>query len=45
MVAQSGAHSTDLMHPESADALCSKCVDAAERWAPVADELWEKSRK
>ena len=40
MVDASGAHSTDLMHPESADALCGKCVDTAERWAPVADELW-----
>ena len=29
MVDASGAHSTDLMHPESADALCGKCVDTA----------------
>lgn len=40
MVEKSGAHSTDLMHPESADALCGKCVNTAQRWAPVADELW-----
>lgn len=43
MVRQSGAHSTDLQSPESADHLCAKCDAYAKEWAPVADELWEKS--
>ncbi len=41
MVARSGAHSTDLEHPEDAERLCGKCAAAAERWAPAADRLWE----
>ena len=41
MVAASGAHSTDLACPEQACDYCNRCVPAAERWATVADELWE----
>ena len=41
LVEESGAHSTDLMAPESARDYCSKCVAAAEEWAPVAEEIWE----
>ena len=44
MVAKSGARSTDLQSPESADHLCAKCDRYAERWAPVAEELWRKSQ-
>ncbi len=40
MVAKSGAHSTDLLSPESADHLCAKCDCYAQSWTPVADELW-----
>ncbi len=40
MVEESGAHSTDLEHPESAKALSDKCVETAMKWAPVADALW-----
>ena len=40
-VEESGAHSTDLMAPESARDYCSKCVMAAVEWAPVAEEIWE----
>ncbi len=43
MVEQSGAHSTDLMKPETAKEYSDKCVPAAERWAPVADRLWKES--
>ncbi len=43
MVKKSGAHSTDLTHPEEADALCAKCVEAAKSWAPVAKEIWDHS--
>ena len=41
LVEESGAHSTDLMAPESARDYCSKCVAAAEEWAPVAEAIWE----
>lgn len=40
MVAQSGAHSTDLVAQESAEELCAKTKPAAEAWAPVAERLW-----
>lgn len=40
MVEKSGAHSTDLQSPESADHLCTKCDKYAACWKPVADELW-----
>lgn len=39
-VERSGARSTDLQSPEDVRALAGKCRDAAETWAPVADELW-----
>lgn len=41
MVQHSGAHSTDLQHPEEVEALSEKCIEAAEKWKPVADELWQ----
>jgi MoaA/NifB/PqqE/SkfB family radical SAM enzyme len=41
LVAESGAHSTDLACPERACDYCNRCVATAERWAPVADEMWE----
>ena len=40
MVRQSGAKSTDLESPESAEHLCGKCRTYADTWAPVADQLW-----
>ena len=43
MVANAGAHSTDLQSPESAEHLCAKCDRYAENWAPVAEELWKES--
>ncbi len=43
MVNESGAESTDLIHPESVEDLSQKCVTAAENWAPVAEELWNAS--
>lgn len=45
MVEISGAKSTDLQNPEDVHDLSAKCKDAAERWAPVADELWRCSHK
>ncbi len=40
MVEATGAHSTNLEAPETATGLCDKCAPVAERWRPVADELW-----
>lgn len=40
MVHTSGAHSTDMAAAEDVDQLCAKCKEAAERWQPVADEIW-----
>ena len=41
MVAESGAHSTDLVEQETPEQLREKTVEAAEAWAPIADRLWE----
>ena len=43
MVEESGAHSTDLQNPEDVEELTEKCIPAADRWQPVADELWRCS--
>lgn len=40
MVARSGAKSTDLVHEESAEELCSKTEQFSREWAPVAKRLW-----
>ena len=40
MVADSGAHSTDLEAPESAEHLCAKCKEYAAHWKPQAEKLW-----
>jgi MoaA/NifB/PqqE/SkfB family radical SAM enzyme len=40
MVAASGAVSTDLQAPESAEALCKKTAPYAASWAPYADRIW-----
>ncbi len=40
MVEKTGAHSTDLQSPESADHLCSKCDSYAACWQQKAEELW-----
>lgn len=44
MVEKSGAHSTDLQSPETAEHLCAKCDQYAKNWKPVADELWKENR-
>ena len=41
MVRETGAVSTDLMQPESAEELCGKCVKYAEDWVPSADSRWD----
>ena len=45
MVEKTGAKSTDLQSPESADHLCSKCDSYASCWKPKADELWEERKE
>lgn len=42
IVKESDAKSTDLVAPEKVRNYCAKCAPAAEKWAPVADELWKK---
>ena len=44
MVAQSGAHSTDLESPESAEHLCEKCKAYAACWKPEAEKLWAEEK-
>lgn len=45
IVKKSGAKSTDLISPESADELCSKCDEYAKLWAPKAKEIWEEQER
>jgi MoaA/NifB/PqqE/SkfB family radical SAM enzyme len=45
MVNKSGAHSTDILAPETAKDYSDKCVDKATKWAPVAADLWHESGK
>ena len=40
MVEESGAKSTDLTSPESAEHLCSKCDNYAAVWETKANEIW-----
>ena len=42
IVKGTSSSSTDLASPEDVEELSEKCVDKAEMWAPVADEIWEK---
>lgn len=43
MVADSGAHSTDMQSPETADHLCAKCDHYAAAWKPVAEKMWAET--
>ena len=44
MVAKTGAKSTDLQSPESAEHLYEKCKPYAEHWTPMAEQLWSQSQ-
>ena len=44
MVAATGAKSTDMQSPETAEHLCAKCDHYAEHWAPYADKLWRERK-
>ena len=41
MVKKAGAKCTNLESHEDADSLCAKCDTTADRWAPVAEKLWD----
>ena len=43
IVEKSQAKSTDCQNLESAKEFSDKCVETAEKWAPVADRLWAES--
>ena len=45
MVEKTGAHSTDLQSPESAEHLCEKCSAYAKNWTATADRLWAASKQ
>jgi MoaA/NifB/PqqE/SkfB family radical SAM enzyme len=45
MVKKTGAKSTDLQAPESAECLCGKCRDYADAWAPEAQRIWNGESK
>lgn len=45
IIEKTGAKSTNLNCPESADTLCSKCDDYAKAWAPKAKEIWEEQER
>lgn len=40
LIKESGAKSTDLQSPETAEHLCDKCRPYAEKWKTCAEELW-----
>lgn len=44
LVKESGAHSTDMVSPESAESLCDKTKEYAREWAPRAQQLWQAEK-
>ena len=42
---RSGARSTDLEAPESAEHLCEKCKAYAACWQPTAEQLWDEEHR
>lgn len=45
LVHESGAHSTDLVSPESVEHLTNKCYHYAKDWGTVAEEIWKNTKK
>ena len=45
MVKETGAKSTDVQSPESAEHLCAKCEEYAKNWTPCAEKLWAETEK
>ena len=44
IIEKTGAKSTDMQSPETAEHLCAKCDSYAACWSPKAEELWEKRK-
>ena len=44
LVKETGAKSTDLQSPESAEHLCNKCKEYAQKWKPCAEKLWAEEQ-
>lgn len=44
IVRETGAKSTDLQSPETAEYLCTKCEEYARNWKPCADKLWSETK-
>ncbi|MFR5875352.1 MAG: radical SAM protein [Eubacterium sp.] len=45
IVKKTGAKSTNLNRPESAEELCSRCDEYAAAWAPTAKRIWEEKER
>lgn len=45
IIEKTGAKSTNLTTPESAETLCSKCDKYAMEWAPAAKRIWEEKER
>lgn len=45
VVEKAGARSTDYQNMESAKEFSDKCVETAEKWAPVAERLWKETQE
>lgn len=45
IIEKTGAKSTNLTAPESAETLCSKCDEYAALWAPTAKRIWEEKER
>lgn len=45
IVKKTGAKSTNLTCPESAEELCSRCDEYAAAWAPSAKRIWEEKER
>ena len=44
IIEKTGAKSTDMQSPETAEHLCSKCDAYAACWKPKAEELWDERK-
>lgn len=45
LVNATDAHSTDLQNPEDVCTLSAKCFDAAQKWEPLANALWNDRKE
>ncbi len=45
VVEKAGARSINYQNMESAKEFSDKCVENAEKWAPVAERLWDETQE